>query len=281
MAELVALLASGLPPMGRGLFCREDIADARRIGVSFALVNAERADALEQVAELGGAWLYSMPDAWRPETWEAGLGELLAVRARGLAAGLSIHGIVGNGESGWPDLPTAQRDARAAAMGRELRSVAADVRVGFSTYPSWPCRRAFVEAAGDALFYIPQLYGRTSQDPAVIRGWWDDWTTLAGAAHCIPAIAAWPASALHSTPQGYREYLAMLPAASGFAGWDATGSMPDYIVEALREYEPGGSLPGTLALGARDALLRPVALGLAFVLLGLALVVAAVARWAK
>ncbi len=269
MGELAALAARGMPPTGRGIYLREDANEARRIGASFALVNGARADAAEQARAVGGAWLYSLVSRWRPETWRDGLAELLAKRRQLRALGIPVHGIVGDAEGGWPELSPAERVREVSALGAALAEVAQDMRVGFTTYPNWPGREALVGAAGDAIWYSPQLYGRTSQDPADIRRWYELWTSIAGAQHCIPSIAGWPVSDLHRTPQGFADYLTMLPPAAGFIAFDATGPMPSYIAERLATYEPGGSAIETQLLGLRNAVLRPAALAIGVAIIAL------------
>jgi len=263
MSTIEALGARGLPPNGRGIYVRESITDAQRIGANFAMVNAERSDADELARSLGGAWLYSLVGAWRPDTWRDGLAQILAKRRQLLAQGIPVHGIVADPEGGWPQLSAAQLASKVTALGQTLAALASEMRVGLTTYPSWPGRLALVAAAGDALWYSPQIYGRTSQDPADLARWYALWTSVAGPQHCIPTIAAWPVSPMHATAQGYHDYLAMLPAAAGYIAFDGMGRMPTHIADALLTYEPGGSALETAALGARNLLLRPAAIGIA------------------
>lgn len=261
--NLAALAMRGMPPSGKGAFCRDLVGEVQDTGAQFAAVNVGRADALDQARELGGAWLYSTPGSWRPDTWQEGLQRILQVSRRAEEQGITIHGILADPEGGWPAVSASVRDREALRMGEALRAIANGMRVGLTTYPMWPAREAFHAGAGDALFYAPQIYGRTRQDPDILRGWYAIWTALAGPQHCIPAIAGWGASPLHRTARGYREYLAMLPPAGGYIAWLPAGQVPEHIAEALRSYEPGGSTAGTMLYQLRAALLRPAVLGIA------------------
>lgn len=240
-----ALLLAGVPPSGMGLYARETIEAGPW---SFVAVNASRADRAAQAAEVHrrGAqlWLYATPEAWRPDTWMASLSAIVT-KARELDA----VGIIADPESGW-------RGTDAAALGRALAETAHDVRVCVTSFPEFPSLVSLAAGCGRMVSASPQIYGRTTQDGEVWARWIGHWRDLFGGRVCL-SIAGWPADESMNHAEGYRAYLARLPKVGGAIVWDATGAAPHYISDALADYSPGGSLPGTVAAASLSALAAP------------------------
>lgn len=269
--DLAALAAQGLPPSGRGVYVRDRPELVADVAARFGVVNSRALAASEQVRALGGAWLISGPSEWRPAVWRRGLQRLLDRRSAMLAEGLTVRGIIADPEGGWPDLSSGELLREAHALGAALASQSSKMRVGLTTYPHWPGRRALAAEAGAALWYSPQIYGRTAQGAEVFSRWYGLWADLVGPQHCIPSVALWGASEMHRTAAGYRDYLAMVPHAAGCIAWPSVGEPAAHMVASYREHQPGGSAVETSLYVARDLLLRPAALAI-----GIALVAAVV-----
>ncbi|MCH8198529.1 MAG: hypothetical protein IIA54_00465 [Chloroflexi bacterium] len=272
--NLLALLLYGFPPWGRGIYIRNNPAVKEQARARFACVSTLRGDMAEQVDAVGSAWLYSTPGKWTPIAWRDELARMLALAE---SLGSSVEGIIADPEGEWGGATNAQ----AEELGRGLAEASSSVRVGCTTYPLFRRREALTAAAGDGVWFSPQIYGRTSQDPARWRAWYDEWARLVGESRLCPSIAAWPVSPLHSTAEGYASYLAELPSFAGAIAWPEPGDLPIHIRGPLRVYEPGGSGPGTVALAARNALFRPAGLALVGGILALVAVVFIVAAMAR
>lgn len=256
--SLSAKLLAGVPPFGLGIYGRDSI---ERGPWSWRSYNAERTgDVREQFFAGGGGWLWAGPASMRPDVWQRGVDDLEA-----LAVELGASGIIVDPEGGWPQISRAERERQGRAFGE--RCAAASVRVGMTSYPLWPARRAFVEGAGGKVWGTPQIYGISVRTPDQIARAWDDWTGLFGAGKLIPSIAAWrdPRSDLLQSAEGYADYLSRIPHACGAIAFDTGNrssdpnrtSIPSFMRDALAGYHPGGSAIGTVIYAARAVLARP------------------------
>lgn len=224
----------GLPPTGLGVYVREAIETHPRW--DFAAVNASRVDAAEQARELRARgvsqiWVYATPEHFRPDTWRDGL-----ARGASVAASIGAVGIIADPEGNW--LATREHRAQAIALGQALGSLArTGVRVGLTSYPEWRYVETVAEAAGGALWGSPQVYGRTSQSPAVFARWVNRWRAVFGERLAV-SIAGWASSDALASDAGFRAYLAALPDSPGRIVWDAAGNMPTRISDALESARP-------------------------------------------
>lgn len=230
-----AILLSGVPPFGRGCYVRDDI---ENVPWDFLAVNAWRADRGSQVAQARarGAtpWLYGTPERFTPAAWREGLAYIVRE-----AESLGAVGVIVDPESGWDGGAESAREAE--AFGAACADVASRVRIGVTSFPEWGPLDAFARAAGFRVWGSPQIYGRTSGNPAVFDRWLARWRAAFGRRVAI-SIAAWAADESRmGTPEGFRAYLDALPASPGVIAWDTAGRAPAYILDALREYRPGGS----------------------------------------
>lgn len=267
-------LLAGLPPFGLGMYGRNTWREGYPL--RFVVIAERRTDAPAQVAAARAAgvtpWLYSGPDSWTPSEWRASLARIVEK-----ARTLGCEGIVADPEGGWPDLPTARRNAEALALGQALAGASSTTRVGVTSYPLFPALDALAEGCGRSVWGSPQIYGRTSQDPDAFAAWFDRWRARFGS-RCIPSIAGWASSPALSTPAGFRAYLAALPRAPGAIVWDEAGDSPAWIDEALSEYSPGGNAAGTAGLAALTLAQHPPAVALAVVALVIVAVLATKGR---
>lgn len=226
---LTADLLAGIPPFGKGLYARDTI---ERGSWDFVAVQAWRSDRGSQVAAVRaqGAvpWLYGTPERFGPGEWRASLVYIVAECER-----LGCAGVIVDPENRW----TNADGAEAAEFGAACAAAARRVRVGCTSFPEWPGLAAFAGAAGRAVWGSPQIYGRTTGDPAVFRRWLDRWRAAFGPRIAISG-AAWQSSERLSTPEGYASYLASLPASAGVIFWDAAGAAPAFILDALDTFRP-------------------------------------------
>lgn len=240
-----ALLMAGVPPSGLGLFARDTVEQGR---FAFIAINHKRSDRAAQAAEVRrrGAtlWLYSTPEHWQPDTWEATLREIVAACRE-----LGAVGFFANPESEWGS-------ADAGPLGAALAAAASDFRVVVVSYPDWHGLARCAQAAGRVVSGCVEIYGRASNDPEVWARWLASWSEAWGG-RVMLAIAGWPATDAMSDSAGFRSYLSRLPKVGGAIVWDASGDSPTYIEDALNEYQPGGSQAGTLALATSAAMRAP------------------------
>lgn len=243
-----ALVNMGAPPSGLGLYARDHIEPG---AWDFVAVNYTRSDREAQAAEVRrmGAqlWLYATPEHFHPSNWRASLGAMVAEATR-----LGAAGVIADFEGGW-DGPY-ENEARLA--GAALAEAAKTVRVCFTSYYSWRFLDALLSTAGRAISGNLQIYGRTEQDAEVWERWFIGWHERFGGRLSL-AVAGWPAHASMNNSAGFRSYLSRLPKVGGAIVWDAAGTMPSYIVDALAEYQPGGSVAGTTLLANRARFSAP------------------------
>lgn len=245
----------GLPPSGRGGYVREAFESYLSSG-SFAAINSVRTDAPAKVAEAQAlgleVWLYAGPDHFLPRSevisdrehsWETTLSRQLD-----LCASTGAVGIIADPERNWEG-----HRAEAQELGRALKQASSTVRVGITSFPTWPWVDALAAECAGHVWGSPQIYGRLQQGSATFARWYAAWANAFGAARVIPSIAGWVAADLHSTPEGFAEYLASLPVSTGCIVWDEVGSPPAYISSALSSYAP-------LIRNATDVTSLPVAL---------------------
>lgn len=272
--DVRALLATGIPPIGLGLYVHTSRVDPSGM-FRFRVVNGTRADhesLVRAARELGDVWLYGGPRAFAPSEWREWL-RIIAQRARAL----DCTGILADPENGWNTLDGATRARELVAMGRELGALAGDMRVGVTSYPHFPIERV-AEGAGESIFGSIQIYGRETVDAGAFGQWFARWRAVFGARLGL-SIAGWPASSSMRDAPGFARYLAALPRAPSAIVWDSDsdiGSQP-HIATALAGYSPGGSDAGTALLALETILARPA--GLAVVGALAALVVAVAVAW--
>lgn len=253
--NLLALVQSGFPPIGNGLYVRSTVRGLP--AARWHAVLAWRRDAEEQVEALGAKWMWGGVDHFRPGRWEAGL-RFLADKARATGC----EGIIVDPENGWPDIPRAERRSQLTAFGRALSDTALDLRVGITSYPLFPDLDILASAAGDGCWGSIQLYGRssyvartTTRTEAMVMGqWWQRWADAFGS-RLIPSVAVWDSGYLHTSAR-YQEYLSALPKAHGSIGWLA-GTPPAHIRAGFESYNAGGSALGTVAIAIANWVGRP------------------------
>lgn len=263
--NIVAEMQMGFPPIGLGVFARDSVPDGPW---SHVAINVARGDAA-QLAALAKArgkdvWIYMTFEQFTPATWREGLALLVA-----RAASLGATGIIVDAEEGW-----AGQDAEAALLGAAMRVAAQDTRVGFTSIPSFGPLAAVARAAGESVFGMPQIYGRTSVDPAAFRAWWARWQSEFGV-RLIPAIAGWVSSPALSNAPGFAQYLSILPNAPGAFVWLGEGGIPPHVLAGLQGYNPGGSIPGTWFRALEAWIARPAGLVTAGIVLVTLCVIAA------
>lgn len=261
MTSISATLQRGMPPTGLGIFLH-----GRWIPGPwhFAAINAWRSDAamLARTAQAAGCdvWLYGMPTQFTPSAWAASLATLKS-RAD------SIPGVVGliiDAEMDW----SASDNAQATAMGHAAAALSSDYRIGITSYPTWAGLAPFAQAAGESVFGLVQVYGRTSQNPVDWAAWLRRWQAFFGTRLGM-ATAGWVTNPAWGTPEGFATYLSGLPAVPSAIVWPEGDTIPPFIITAYNGYQPGGNVFGTLGLAAIAELTRPPAL----VAIGVAVVV--------
>lgn len=264
---LDALLLGGMPPNGRGLYVRDRIEP----GFDFYVVNAWRGDRARLVAEARArgaqVWMFGGLEHWRPSNALANV-EYCASEARRLGA----VGIVADPEDQW-----GGEDATLRALAARLRAISSGMRVGVTSYPFFAGLQILASTVGPNVWFSPQIYGRTSQDPQALADMWRRATNAFGR-RTIPSIAAWPSSPLLRTGAGYAQYLAMLPRdAGGFIAWDDGAGIEPWRLQMLLAHHVGGNALSTTGNQALAFLLRPA--GLTIVLGILAVVIATAILW--
>lgn len=274
--NLGALIATALPPLGKGIFLRDR--DEPRVHVGFVVVNAWHAEraSIAAAARTRGAevWVYGGPSHFRPENWRESL-----VYIERVARELGAVGVIADPENGWPSLGAAERRRELRALGEALAALAADFRVGVSFFPGLPDIGALAEGCAGRVFAVVQVYGRDAFTATAFAGWVGRAKRYFGEWSVSMAIAGWPARTAMETREGFELYLSMLPAVPSVIVWDEAGAeVPRYIADALNAYEPGGSALGSLALGAGSALLRPAGLVVASLVVLVVIVAALAAR---
>lgn len=211
-------------------------------------------------------WLYNGEDSWRSDTWAATLANMVRH-----ARELGVIGLIVDPES------MAHDRAAMLALGGALADLKDDFRIGVTSIPTAANLDALVARLGSEVWGSPQIYGRTSQDPADFRRWWERWVSIFGP-RCVPSIAGWHAGPLQVHAAAYAAYLSVLPHACGAIVWYEGNELPPFMLAALASFEPGGSLPGTYALAAQAYAVRPAG---AVVLGAIALLVALVVAGAR
>lgn len=272
--NVAALIATALPPLGKGIFLRER--DEPRVNVGFVVVNAWHARRAQIAADArargADVWVYGGPEHWLPSTWRESIGYIERV-----ARELGAVGIIADPENEWPQLGAAERRRELRALGEALARLAEDYRVGVSFYPSLPDLGALAEGCAGRVFAVVQVYGRGAFTATAFAGWVARAKRYFGEWSVAMAIAGWAANDEMGTREGFDRYLSMLPHVPSVVVWDAAGAeVPRYIADALNAYEPGGSVAGSLALGAGSALFRPAGLVVASLVI-LAVIVSAIA----
>lgn len=253
MSGLGALVMSGIPPSGLGYYVRDRVDDAPG---SFVAVPVGRTDApaLAEAAHARGlqVWATKYVGNWGPTSWAHSLDE-----CERFADAHGCVGIVPDVEDEWPDLDHAHRLAGYTELGGALKAASRRRRVMVTHYPSLPDLDFLAEQCGDACTGNVQIYARTNQDPAAWASWYARAARAWGAERTSIAIAAWPASSLLTTPEGYARYLANLPRVASAIAWRGNGPMPDYMAQQLRAWSPGGSPLATAALTVEGVVTRP------------------------
>lgn len=224
-----AALFYGVPPVGIGVYQR----DGFEPGFDFSCWPANSVIAQGGVKEHGG-WLYRGPAAFRPGQWRESTLDLIQ-KAREWGA----TGIIVDPEDGWAAISANRRARELADFGALLREHALKVRIGITSFPRFPDIHILANAAGPGVWGSPQIYGRTANDRETFRQWWQPWFDIFGG-RVIPSVAGWAASAAHTNPTDYRDYLRNLPQkVAGCIVWDVPGPMPSWRKIALREeYSP-------------------------------------------
>lgn len=254
MSRISAIALAGVPPAGLGVYGRDVV-----LGEPFRwrAVNGSRADSAAQAQRArelgGGVWLWSGPESFAPSAWRATLARLAS-----LAESYGAEGVIVDPESAWPGLARGARQRELAAFGEALRDLSSRMRVGITSYPSFPDLETLAEHAGSAVWGSPQIYGRTSLDPAAFAQWYSRWTGIFGATRVIPSIAGWASSDGIDTGPEYRAYLDSLPRASGAIVWPPQGNLPRHIAAELATYSPGGNAVASAGRALASFAARPV-----------------------
>lgn len=261
---LYSTIERGAPPIGLGLFLRADYVDGPWSWVAVQGAASNYAHVAAQAKAAGKrVWIYAMPASFTPQAWRDGLAMLLV---RG--AEIGADGIIVDPENGW----SASDNQALSAFGAALQDAATQTRVGITSFPSWGPLAGLAQAAGDACFGIPQIYGQQGAfTQSEIDAQWSRWRTSFGT-RLIPAFAMWvPADHEEmADPATYNAYLTRLPAAGGAIGW-MSGPIPVHMLAAVRDHFGGlGAMLTFGALGAISWVGRPagaVTVGLAISLL--------------
>lgn len=274
MGDIGALLATGVPPTGRGLFARGDsIISGPWDFVS--IVSGARWRELAAMAQARGLphWFFLGPSSWRPESWRDTVPTIVA-RARATGA----QGIIADVENGWPDLDNDTRTRELTALGRKLADVSSETRVMVTSYPGLPGLTTLARACGDRVVGNVQIYGRGSRDAAVFQRWYDRWSAAFGPRLTVSVAGeGWssvePTNLWLNEPGAFPRYLASIPRSAGGLVWYEGSDIPAEHKRALASWNPGGDTPlGGAALAAAAFLTGPV--GIALLVLALVLVAA-------
>lgn len=243
----------GVPPVGLGLYSRGHLADpgpwAWRTGVEWGFVGVEGMDP----ANGGIAQVLARCDA--------AVTDALAHSRSGVIL----------------DPETRYSDSDIIALARWIRVNCRRVRIGVTSYPSWPGIVRLVQLAPGLFWGSPQLYYDADTNA---RGW-QRWRALFGF-RMVPSVAGYvrgpitseAVAALRSTREGYAQHLESVPRAGGAIVWP-NWPMPTYMLDALRARYGGVSAlalaPGA-ALGFLDSWPGLVAVVLAVLVLAFGVV---------
>jgi len=212
---------------------------------------------------LRSLWLYSTPEYWYPNTWQATLENYLAQ-----VASLGLDGIIADPETGW-----GGHDADAVRLGAALAAASSQCRIGVTSFPAFGPLQALADACEGKVFGSPQIYGNVGA--ANLARWYGRWTSAFGKGRVLASICAsdqriTPDTAPITTEAAYKQYLSDLPASPGYLGW-TTGSSPEWIFSNLGS---AGPFLGRNAAKALAALRAPVSLALVVIF------IVAFAAWA-
>lgn len=245
-----ALLAWGMPPAGLGMFARDDVEPGNWRHVAVNVWRFDRREQAAQARELGAdVWSFGGPDHWTPANWRDAIAHVRATRDE-----IGAVGVIAEYEDEWNFATDDERRAYGAALGE----LALEMRVGLTFYASMRGLAVIASAAGLGIFGMLQEHGLTSTSSPVLHRWWSEAVAIFGLRLCL-AFAAWRSSSLLDESTEYPPYLAALPRCGGAWVWTAAnGTIPGYMRDALRTYEPGGSAVGTVLEAALRALVRPV-----------------------
>ncbi len=265
---LDAILNAGLPPVGRGLYCRDRIEP----GFDFYLVNAWRTDAAAMCAQLTAAgkphWLYGGLEHWRNDNALASLQYIVAKRN-------TIRTPVGI----VTDPETLSDAGVLEALARGMAEAARSTRVGCTSFPMFWGLALLQAYSGPNVWFSPQIYGRTGSGAETFARWYALWTSRFGAARVIPSIAGWPSSDVTRDQASYDAYLASLPRSVGFIVWDDGAGIEPWRLATIMRYEVAGSKIGGIVNSALSWILRPTGIAvLSFCIAALVALVMVVRR---
>lgn len=183
-------------PTGKGLYTRGarvypdgDVAGyAAALGCQFVVFHeANHDDHILRAQDMGlGTYLYAMPDAWLPSTWQE-----TAYRQFERVMIMNMDGMVADVEQ--YDPPSGERwkgkQREVQELVTTLGGAALETSVGFTSFPSWPW---YDDMARAGLWGSPQLYGVAqgpvpSNNELVRRG--DTWKEVFP--QIVPSLAGW------------------------------------------------------------------------------------------
>lgn len=255
MADVAALLASGLPPLGLGKFVGGVIDDEPRF--AFYFINAWRADRdrqAERARALGGeVWLYGGggEEHWGPRAWRDSR-EYIRREVRRMGAA----GYLADPENGWAALPRAERQRELRALGEALAEDSLNMRVGLAFFPGMPDLETLAAAVGDGVFVLVEVFGRSAFSASAFESWVSHARELFGPARVGMVIAGYAVRPEMGTREGYDRYLSFLPDTPTNVVWNLA-SLPPHVREALARRDVGGNLAGSAAWGALALVARP------------------------
>lgn len=269
MTDIGALLATGVPPTGRGLFARGDSIIAGPWDF-VSIVSGARWRELAAMAHARNLphWFFLGPSAWRPESWRDTVPTIVA-RARATGA----QGIIADVENGWPELDNDTRARELTALGRKLAEVSNETRVMLTSYPGLPGLATLARACGDRVVGNVQIYGRGSREAAVFQRWYDRWAAAFGPRLTVSVAGeGWsPENDWLNEPGAFPRYLASIPRSAGGLVWYEGSDIPEANKRALASWNPGGALPLAGAAQAAVAFLTgPIGIALLVLVLVLA-----------
>lgn len=267
--SLGALIGWGAPPVGLGVFARDDLEPGPWRHAAINVFSANRRELAARAHERGQAvWCFGGPGRMAPSNWREAIARIRSSRDE-----LGAIGAVCEYEDAWP---WASDDER-RAYGRALGELALEMRVCVTYFPEIGGLEVLADACGMGVVGMVQMHGLSSTSPATFARWWARSTRAWGLRLCL-AIAGWESSTRLDSADEYRRYLPDLPKCSSAWVWPLGGSsIPRYMLEALSSYEPGGSLAGTVLEASLRWVARPV--GVAVVVVALALLALLVVLW--
>lgn len=256
-------MSGAIPPTGSGVFARaQSVAWLARF--AFVCLPRNRADTPAKARDLKArrvkVYLYSTPEFWTPGAWP-----LEIARMRAAVASLGVSGFLCNAESGWADLPSSQRASLGMALGEALANAADHTSVGYVSYPMHPIRGAIAQKARGKIWASPEIYAKETyaadasagRPSAHLSSWMENWRALFGAGSVIPSISGWTSNPAISNVEGYARYLAAVPGSPGSIAWTAPGATPDWMAAKAANFQPGGSVAGTLLNELHSVALNP------------------------